>query len=163
MCPTFDPCGGDPEGTWQYVDACVVESFDVLSDVCPGLTVSDEVGTVQGTVRVLAGLIDRESRVHLSATVSVPPSCAVAGCAAVESLLVEAFDTVDCAPSAAGCACDVSVTEETHESGTYTLAGAILTTDLGRRYEFCSAADELVYRELGEGVSEDGTFELERR
>ena len=162
-CPSFDPCGGDPEGTWQYVEACFVEAFAGLLEACPGATVSDEVGTVQGTVFLRAGAIVRETRVHTAATIAVPPSCAVAGCATVETLLGAGLDGVSCAPSAAGCSCDVSVTTDERESGTYTIAGPVLTTDSGQRYEFCALDDELTYREIGDGASEDGTFELERR
>jgi hypothetical protein len=46
----FTPCGGDVEGSWEVIDACMVEPVLPFSDSCPAATLTSTAWTVTGTV-----------------------------------------------------------------------------------------------------------------
>ena len=94
-------------------------------------------------------------------SITLPAACAAGQCAAIESELKGAFDSVSCTGSSS-CDCTISKTEVETDATTYTIQGSVVTTADGDEYSICEAGADLSYSGKSAG-SEEGTFTLKKR
>jgi hypothetical protein len=154
-CDPLVACGGDVVGTWEYTDGCVAPDLSALRDACPGVSV-DASAVARGVVRADGLRIERDVTVTTEATLDVPASCAIVGCAMIAGALADGADSASCVEAGAGCRCDVTWTDRTNDGDTYTIDGNTLRTGSGLVYDYCREGGTLVYHEQGD----DGVFEL---
>jgi hypothetical protein len=176
-CPLFASCGGDPTGTWKYSAGCVDE---ITAPGCPTATVTSPSFKVKGIVTFGPGsAVSRQIQAKLGATIGVPKTCVDAlpaglrNCATIQFGLTQppptgaGFDSATCnTDGVGGCSCDIAKTQTDVRTGTYTLTngGNTITTDDGRKYDFCVGSDAatpvLRYRDSTPNNPTPATFEL---
>ncbi len=148
-CEGFTPCGGDVVGTWAYTDGCVQVDLSDVRDACPAATI-DATATASGVVRIDAFTVERESTVSTEASIGIPASCNVLGCAMLAGLLASGGDASCTDTAAGGCDCTLSRTAAESEADGYHLEGNSLITDGGRIYDYCRDGDTIIYGEQGD-------------
>jgi hypothetical protein len=145
----FAACGGDIEGTWDFVDVCsqtdlVAEANASIEDPdCQDifkrvdLSVSGSAtfnadGTASGTLAITTTM---ELEVTARCT-GVEPSTLV--CNAVQTQLASSTGfSVACSFASGACACNVTNAVTSPISGTYQLEGSTIVTDDGEATEYC--------------------------
>ena len=142
-CSAVAVCDSSVVGGWEITQSCLTASPD-LSSICAGVTAS-VVFSFSGTGTYNADLTYAQTG-SMGAAIHYffPASCVGAQtCAQVQSNIMSAsssstmamgftFQSVTCASNAGGCACDAKSTPASQdETGTYTVAGGILTTTHG--------------------------------
>lgn len=168
-CPAPTPCGGDPKGTWKYVEGgCVAE---VTSAQCPDLTITNNSIKARGTLTIGATTLERNVEATTTATVQIPPSCtqgqscglAQAYLTAKPPLGLGMFDKATCKNGAAegSCECEVSKKLTDKSSTTYTVDGNTISTADGKSYDFCVANNKMTYRDKYAGFL-DATFVMSK-
>lgn len=163
-CPTFTACGGDLPGTWFYTTACIADPFSGVKTVCPGVTVTNPSGTVQGKLVFTGTTVSRDAKGSVSATLSVPASCNPTTCADVQSAINTGTTTGTCTAAGSGCTCNVTSTFNGDGTpGTYTVSNGTLTTGSGATYEFCAAGSNLKHRATSTNGTEPGSYELTKQ
>jgi hypothetical protein len=167
MCTTMQPCGGNVAGSWTITSSCIDFTLD-LGATCPGLTAS---GTTTNTGSVtFKGDLTYEETFTTSGTVRYQfPSSCLGGrtCPELQDALMQAgspmasFTSVACRAVAAGCDCEGAVVPaSTSESGTYTVAGGILTTahdGTTDQNAYCVAGDVMYQMPVADPGSPAGT------
>jgi hypothetical protein len=166
QCPPVQPaCGGDLDGRWFYTAACVDNSyFAQASQACPGITVNNITGTTRGEMNIAAGVIARNITTSITGTLSVPASCAIGGCATVQTALANSYNSATCTPSGGGCQCTVVRNNTITDSTSYVASGGTVTVGGGARtYAYCRTGNTVVYRETSTPMTEPGTITIERQ
>jgi hypothetical protein len=154
-CDSFAPCGGDVVGTWAYTDGCVEVDLSDVSDACPAATI-DATATASGVVRIDDFTIEREATVHTEASIGLPASCNVLGCAMLADLLASGGDASCTDDGAGGCDCTLSRTDSDRDFDGYHLEESSLITDDGSVYDYCRDGSDMTYSEREDA----GVFEL---
>lgn len=160
-CSPFTTCGGNPQGTYDYTGGCIEDVFAAARGACPTLDTSKAVVKVKGSIEFAGNALKRDVTVTIGGSITLPAACAAGQCAAIESELKGAFDSVSCTGSSS-CDCTISKTEAETDATTYTIQGSVVTTADGDEYSICEAGADLSYSGKSAG-SEEGTFTLKKR
>jgi hypothetical protein len=185
MCEDFEPCGGDPEGSWTVIDTCLETVGDLGLTDTPGCEDAVEgVGAVvEGTRTYENGEVTYEQTVTGRMQILVTDACAQ-GLLGTED--VDASMLCPLLPSLAGMGmtsmlsdieCAVGSDDECHCDGyydggttttttTYTVDGSTITQGNGEVYDFCQQGDSLILHDVGDTgemqVVDQLTVEFER-
>ena len=114
------------------------------------------------------GNVERDVTVTASATVLVPQECTTGGGIARCTILQTAINTQ---PGASGtctamgndCECDITYTDTTNDSSTYTVNDGVLSVSrLGNTatYHYCVSGGTLQAKEFGQNAQEDDFTQL---
>jgi hypothetical protein len=160
-CSAFQACGGNPQGTYDYTGGCIEDVFAGARGACPALDTSKAIVKVKGSITFAGNALTRNVTVTTTGSLLLPESCTYGQCAAIESELKSAFDSVSCTGSA-DCTCTISKTETEADATTYTIQGSVVTTADGDQYSICEKGVDLTYSGHSAG-SEEGTFSLKKR
>ncbi len=162
----FTPCGGDPSGTWNYTDVCLVDSevFAALYNACASATVDSASGTVTGSLSMLGAKLVLNATTTVNATVTLPQSCAFGQCAQIQGALAQGFPGATCSAGTAtgSCTCNISKSTNAVAGGTYTVSGNTVTTSGGRTYDFCVSGSTLEYHETTATNPQLGVYTLSK-
>jgi len=162
-CPSFTPCGGSVEGTWDYTGGCAELDLSDLKQACSGITVSDTSATVTARVVFAAGQVTRQYTATGKAKLYVPAVCAqpAGGCATLQSEIGGGATCSD--DGSGGCNCNISSTTNDDKTDTYTVQGDTVVTGDGNSYDFCVNGGSMTYRHSSGGSPEHGSFTLTKR
>lgn len=160
-CPAFTPCGGNPQGTYDYVGGCVEDVFAEVRNECPGLDSSGASVTGKGSIYFIGNTLHRNVSTTISGTIVLPAACAAGQCALVAAQLTPLFGSVSCTGTAS-CSCTINHTVTTDDVTTYSISGNVAVTQDGATYEICENGSDLEYKGAGPG-SEEGTYQLKKR
>lgn len=131
------PCGGNLEGTWNLKQQCIdVDSPSSVTSACSGATAHGSNLVMHGTVTYVAdGTYSENITLSGDIVVTIPPSCLTQNgvtmtCAQLNQSMSQQGTPVTCSDAnGGGCSCTMPVPAgQTTESGTYTIAGHVLTT-----------------------------------
>jgi hypothetical protein len=171
-CGAFTPCGGDLDGVWTYVEACV-DPADLgidegaLRQLCPGIDFELE-GEVAGTLTFSEGRLTRQGASSARGTIAVPGLCALGlgGCAGVRRELLDAGLAGAVCTSGGGlfpsCNCAFGLVAPEIDGVQFETNGAVLSLSNGRTFEYCVEGDVLTQTETN-GAVEPGVRRLERQ
>ena len=107
--------------------------------------------------------VTRNVSTNVSATAVLGASCAIVGCATIESALAMVVDTASCSSNATGgCDCAISQASDVSESTAYRVEGTQVITS-SATYDFCVSGDSMQHREVGADPAELGILDLSRR
>lgn len=172
-CSDVSGCGGDVEGTWEYVSGCLnpdeLVNMQALTLVCPAADFDLEV-TIGGMLTFTKDEVSRTGGWVADGELTIPESCslsldALGGCAAVPQTLTTLRSDVDaaCEPSGSDCVCTIGLSGGDWETTGYTVSGKTLTLENGRTFSVCVEGDGLSYQETGDDPAEPGSYGLGRR
>jgi len=165
-CPTFTPCGGSVEGTWDYTSGCAELDLSQLKQACSGITISDTSATVTGRVVFGAGQVNRTYTATGQAKLFVPAVCAqpAGGCTVLQSEIQSGGDTATCTDDGnGGCNCNITSTTSDDKIDSYTVQGDTIVTGDGNSYDFCVSGGSMTYRHSSGDSVEHGSFTLTKR
>jgi hypothetical protein len=167
-CSAFTPCGGDPTGIWHYTTGCIDDAtFAKVKQACPSATFTNTSATIAGSLTFTSANVVRDTTTHFKTTANVPQACAslAGGCAGVQAALGNAYPSVKCVDATAGaCTCTVDETTPLKQTGTYTIAGNVITTGGNLKYDFCVTGTKLEHKANGNTqTAEPGTFSLTKQ
>jgi hypothetical protein len=160
-CASFTPCGGAPQGTFDYSEGCIASAASAVKAQCPTVDTSGLKVTVRGSLHFAGSALTRDAVATTSGTIVLPATCTQGQCKAVEQALATAFDTVTCT-GAAACTCTVQRVDTTKDATSFTVNGTTLTTADGDSYGICVSGSSLAYQGRSAGA-EDGVWTLTRR
>ena len=162
-CPSFTPCGGDVEGTWDYTGGCAELDLSQLKQACSGITVSDTSATVTARVVFAAGQVNRTYTATGKAKLNVPAVCAqpAGGCTALQSAI--GADATCSDDGGGGCNCNITSTASDDKTDSYTVQGDTVVTGDGNSYDFCVNGGSMTYRHSSGDSAEQGSFQLTKR
>jgi hypothetical protein len=166
QCPSFTPCGGSVEGTWDYTGGCAELDLSQLQQACSGITVSDTSATVTARVVFAAGQVHRTYTATGKATLHVPSVCAqpAGGCTVLQSEIQSGGNTATCSDDGSGgCNCNITATTNDDASTSYSVQGNTVVTGDGNQYDFCVNGGSMTYRHSGGSSAEQGSFTLSKR
>ena len=134
----FDPCGGDPVGTWNVQEVCNVElDLSALNCGQASYTITDDRSS--GTITLdPVGLYDRAYTIDLDFELTMPESCLVGpvNCGNLAMLSQGLLDA--CQPAGTDCVCDGGFSGSDAYIGTYVIEGGnTIVTDGNDRTLFC--------------------------
>lgn len=169
-CQAFEPCGGELEGQWRYVETCVdtaalgVES--TLEQLCAAATLRSLTGEVTGTLTFVDGQARREGRAVMRGVLDVPRSCLppFVPCSQLAPLLESSAGVqVDgCEQVEAGCSCQLVVESESFGPSAFSTASGVLSLDApSAQLPYCVRGDSMVY-DATAFEAEPGVHRLER-
>ncbi|XXX76409.1 hypothetical protein WMF30_53050 [Sorangium sp. So ce134] len=162
-CAPVAACGGDPTGSWTMADWCIDSSQ--FGELVPGCDADVDLSGVEmsGSAEFRPdGTYTETAALRGPMTVVYPPSCfsregVATTCAQFDAALKEGvakegslYGSAECVAAGEDCACNVSYRETTTttRSGTWSVAGTILTTvpeGRGRQeMPFCVQGSSLV-------------------
>ena len=162
-CPSFTPCGGSVEGTWDYTGGCAEVDLSQLKQACSGITVTDTSATVTARVVFAAGEVNRTYTATGKAKLNVPAVCAqpAGGCTALQSAI---GGTATCSDDGSGgCNCNITSTTNDDQIDSYTVQGNTVVTGDGNQYDFCVSGGGMTYRHSNGDSAERGSFTLTKR
>ena len=165
-CPSFTPCGGAVDGTWDYTGGCAELDFSGMQQGCPGLTISNTSATVQARVVFGGGQVARTYTATGNAKVAVPATCAqpAGGCTVLQAEIQSGGMSAACQDDGSGgCNCDVTSTSSDSASTTYTIDGDTVVTGDGNRYDYCVQGGTMQYTHSSGSSPEHGSFTLTER
>ncbi len=160
---SFEPCGGDPTGTWDVVNVCVQGDIVAAANAayasdstsCSGLCKSVSL-SAQGSVTYDSGSYEPSALTSISETLTVTSSCFAAlsgeswtntSCTTFAQLLEsDGNTTAVCSQASAGCNC-VYTTNSAAQGDTYTVSGSSLVASDGTTTEFCVQGSTMVQRD----------------
>jgi hypothetical protein len=161
-CDQAQPCGGDVVGTWTVMDACVAITGEFnltgLGVGCAFATVTATSLEVSGTWTANADMTYEDDLVWTGEqTFELAPECQhieQVTCDRLDSALVSlgylqglTYDDVTCTPVGpdpyGGCSCTAVIDSPGGSTGTYTVAGHVLTTSNGAEYSYCVKGNTL--------------------
>jgi len=162
-CPSFTPCGGSVEGTWDYTGGCAEVDLSQLKQACSGITVSDTSATVTARVVFAAGEVNRTYTATGKAKLNVPAVCAqpAGGCTALQAAI--GADATCSDDGSGGCNCNITSTASDDKTDTYTVQGNTVVTGDGNSYDFCVNGDGMTYQHSSGDSAEHGSFTLTKR
>ena len=177
MCETFEPCGGDPEGSWTATETCLVVPGDVTFLDAPGCEDAVEgVGAVvAGTRSYEDGTLTYEQLVTVRAAIVVSDTCASGLlmqdvdaetlCPFLPTLAAAGMQTpfrsITCELMDAQCHCDAYYdAETTTTTTTYVVDGTRITEGTGSGYDFCQDGDSLILHGTGDATNNPNVDEL---
>lgn len=148
----FEPCGGDPTGTWSFSDVCTDAApvDDPFGGSCPSVELSAEV-TPSGTLQITADtVITSNMSLEIVQTGTFDVSCLGGGTCSDAS-----GDGWSCSGGST-CSC-TNTTTDSNEDNTngYVLQGSTLVMDDGTVVPFCVSGDELQFQ-----ITEDNGVQL---
>lgn len=175
-CDSFEPCGGDPTGVWDVVDACSPNAADVLaSDLepsgCEGALREVAVDTT-GTVELTEdGRSETDLVNQFELTLAIDQDClgalgeelglgsgtlqlSGATCGLVPVGIEQMPDPPErttCEMSGVECLCDAASAEVSSNTGTYEVDGDNLATPQGDLLPFCQSDDQMLIQVESEG------------
>lgn len=168
-CPALTACGGAVRGTWDVAGGCFDLPVPAELMRCPGARISRTSGRARGRVEFGPVIAARQAEWEVEAELSVPMACAniVGGCAGLEGILRGGFPDSRCAGEmmAGACRCTVRQTGSLRDGDAYSTSNnQIVSTNGGRRWDYCVTGDRLRYRDATPtGPREPGVIELARR
>lgn len=119
---TFDPCGGDIEGTWRIVSACADLGFDDVNEQCAGATASGTLD-VTGDVTFGGGMITGTLMFTSDTKLVYPKTCIGEVCPTPDDPSdPEWVDTGD------SCEAEAMQTMTQEINDAYTVEGGVLTS-----------------------------------
>jgi hypothetical protein len=181
-CAHLSLCAGDVVGTWSVTASCLDVSGQLdMTPLGVGCLSAPVTGTrqVSGTWTVNANGTYLDNTVTRgSDQITLPASClqisgTITTCDRIGSVLgVFGYDTASCAAIANGeCACTASVRQtgglglvslDVSTSGSYTVAGSVLTTDVGLQYGYCASGAKLNLIPQSTSPTVTGTIVLQK-
>ncbi len=184
-CDQAQPCGGDVVGTWTVVESCVAITGELnLTAVgvgCASATVTASSLEVSGTWTANADMTYEDDLGWTGEqTFELAPECqhieqtacdrlngAMVSLGYVEGLT---YDDVTCTPLYPdpynGCSCATVIDSPGGSTGTYTVAGNVLTTSNGAEYSYCVEGNTLTLTPTkfaaGTSTTNTGTIVLQK-
>lgn len=158
-CTTFSACGGDPTGTWSYVEQCGAPMMtNPFAQSCPTATFSSSEPTENGTVKFNADKSFAEDVTgSQSAQFTLPASClgslgSFTSCQDLANQLQSnppsgLTVTASCTGTVqTSCMCNMTVNENLHRSGTWQVSGTnlMVTTSSTATNAFCVSGSDLL-------------------
>lgn len=158
QCPAFAACGGSLSGTaWDYTAGCIDDAFKDFQSLCPSLQVTNQTGTVKGTVTFTGAQVTRTGQATYSATIVLPVTC-------TQGVPCSTFSTKGATCTGTGsCSCQVTRTDSTSDTDSYTVQGSKIVTGSGNEYNYCVQGSKLQYTEGGANPQHVGVFDLAKR
>lgn len=163
-CPATPPCGGDPKGTWNVVETCLLPfDLDPFPSVCPGAgTGKTSTSVTKGTSQVRLSFdgahVNRTVVTTMDLRGTFPPSCFPGhegdSCADKGTTLAATFPGATCSSSgdastgADGCDCQLTITTNASCSNGYKISGTKLLLDDGDVFDFCVVSGFLNMRQV---------------
>ncbi len=146
-CP-FASCGGELDGAYDYVGACVEEAglFAGLFAGCEEAQVLSADGRIAGSSSFAGSVFTQDVTLTFSLVFRLPAACVPGGCALTAEAYVEAGATgTNCEAAAEGaCTCTMPLSSSAQVSTTFTRDGDQVT--LGETtVSYCAADGDLVY------------------
>jgi hypothetical protein len=153
-CPAATPCGGDPQGTWNYsAGGCIAE---LTTAQCSGFVVKKSFVKSKGTITIGATTLKRDVTASITATVELPTSCGRGFPCSLLGIGLKlappdgpGFDTANCKDSATPnvCECEVAKTATEKSETTYTVEGNTISTADNFTYDYCVQGNKMTYRD----------------
>ncbi|MEZ4392333.1 MAG: hypothetical protein R3A48_14695 [Polyangiales bacterium] len=167
-CDPVTACGGEVEATWDVAGACIEVPLDETLMRCPGASVTRRGGRARGRVTFGSRVARRSAEWSAEVETMIPAVCAsfVGGCEAIQSAARLAVPDTTCETLASGaCRCLARQSGRIDDGDGYvTERGQIVSSSLGRRWDYCVQGDLLRYRDVSAtGPREPGTITLRRR
>ena len=150
---TFEPCGGDPTGTWDIVSVCIQGDLAAAANAayasdaqaCSNLCTAASLNA-RGSIAYNAGYYEPNAVLTISETLEVTPSCYAAlsgtswsnaACASMmQTLQGQSNTTATCSADNTGCEC-VYTTSSSAVADSYTIKGTTLVASDGSTTDFC--------------------------
>jgi hypothetical protein len=167
-CEALTACGGDVRGTWDVAAVCLEVPIEETVNRCPGGRVTRREGRASGRVIFGSGFAQRRAQWTAEVEVFIPGVCAgfLGGCPGIQSTVRAVAPDTTCVMEGLGdCRCTARQSGTLADGDGYdTASGQIVSSSLGRRWDYCIAADRLRYRDVSAtGPREPGTITLARR
>lgn len=167
-CDPVTACGGEVEATWDVAGACIEVPLDETLMRCPGAAVTRRGGRARGRVTFGARLARRSAEWSAEVETRIPAVCAsfVGGCPGIQSAARLAVPDTTCETLERGdCRCTARQTGRIDDGDGYvTERGQIVSSSLGRRWDYCVQGELLRYRDVSAtGPREPGAITLRRR
>ena len=120
-CGTFASCGGDPSGSWNFVNQCFTDMAMVPG--CPEATTDTSGITMTGGTDLNADMTyTANGMVGGSVSIHVPSSC-------LQGSTCDQLSQGDvtCTTASDGCDCEQAVSQTIDETGAWATSGSTLT------------------------------------
>jgi hypothetical protein len=179
-CGAFSACGGDIRGTWTFEGVCaegditsammdtsglppecsdIIKSFSL--DISGTLTYAN--GTETSDVTMSMSTRALYSAACLSAEAGMPVTATQPLCDTISSGVSSADGlTMTCTLASGGCDCNMTMSEHTQESDSYTVSGGTLIYSDGDTLEFCVFGNKLTFRSATDAGAPSMQFTLHR-
>jgi hypothetical protein len=168
MCPQFEACGGDPEGTWTVQDVCLNNGRELFASTI-GAACADAYRAAsvegEGSYELAEGQASSEFNLNTSVVLAFDDSCiqsilgksatAASQCANLARALSADpnFASVACEVEDADCVCELAAPEVTSgEDGAYQVRDNELVID-GKPVPFCIDGDTMTIKPTIEGAT----------
>lgn len=156
-CEAVDPCGGELEGQWRYVESCLDTAAlgvdDTIEELCAEATLRSLSGEVSGTLTFAGGEVRREGRSVARGLLDVPQSClsGLVQCSFLPLVLAQpGVDVDNCVPADGGCTCEVVVESNGFGPLDFSAQGGVLSlTEPSAELSYCVQGDTLAYDAAG--------------
>jgi hypothetical protein len=181
-CSNVQPCGGDVVGTWTVTSSCL-EVTGRLDMSVFGLNCAP--APVTGSLRVTGTWIAKSNGTYSdntttsgSETFTLAASCLqISGttitCDRLDPLLASGgYDAVSCTPAAGGgCTCSATVKQtgwagavsfDASTSGTYYIAGNVVTLDDEAKYSYCVSGSKMTWTPQSTSPTTTGTIVFQK-
>lgn len=167
-CDPVTACGGEVEATWDVAGACIEVPLDETLMRCPGAMVTRRGGRARGRVTFGPSIARRNAEWSAEVETLIPAVCAsfVGGCPAIQTAARLAVPDTTCETLGSGdCRCTSRQSGGINDGDGYvTERGQIVSSSLGRRWDYCVQGELLRYRDVSAtGPREPGTISLRRR
>lgn len=151
-CPAAPACGGDPTGTWNLEETCLLPfDLDPYPSICPGAatnktSISLANGTSQVRLTFDGARLERTIVTTMSLTGAFPLACfpghEADSCADKGAVLAARFPGATCsalgdAAALTDCDCQLTITTNASCSNGYTVSGSQIVLDDGDAFDFC--------------------------
>lgn len=168
VCPTFEACGGDPEGTWTVKDVCLNNGRELFaSTIGPACASAYQAASVQGEGRyeLAEGQASSQFELNTSVVLAFDDSCiqsilgksatAASQCANLAAALSRDpnFASVACDVEDAKCVCELTAPElSSGDDGAYQVRDNELIID-GKPVPFCIDGETMTIKPTLEGAT----------
>lgn len=167
-CPVFEPCGGDPEGTWTVQDVCLNNGRELFaSTIGPACASAYQSASVAGEGRyeLADGQASSEFELSTSVVLAFDDSCiqsilgksatAASQCANLAAALSTDpnFASVACDVEGAKCVCELAAPQvSSGDDGAYQVRDNELIID-GKPVPFCVDGETMTIKPTLEGAT----------
>lgn len=168
VCPQFDACGGDPEGTWTVQDVCLNNGRELFaSTLGPACASAYQAASVdgEGSYELAEGQASSEFKLNTSVVLAFDDACiqsilgksatATSQCANLAVALSNDpnFASVDCEVEGAKCVCDLVAPElSSGDDGAYQVVDDELIIDR-KPVPFCIDGETMTIKPTLEGAT----------
>ena len=179
-CGAFSSCGGDIAGTWTFDGVCTegditsaMMDTSGLPPECSDIIKSFSLN-ISGTLTYANGTETSDMTLNMSVKVLYSSACIGAEAGMPVTATQSLCDTISssasstdgptmtCKLASGGCDCNMTMTESSQGSETYTVSGSTLTYSDGDTLEFCVSGNNLTVRPQSDPGSPGMQFTLHR-